>query len=350
LDFDLFDGVIQRAPTGQIVAQLFVADAAGGFFGKAAGVVAEAANLFNEARVDHGFDAGIDAAAEDVLFPLDAEEEGVHGGVGGIPLGLEGGDGCAGEAEDFQRANDAAEVIGMNASGGGGIDGGKFSVKGGGTLLFGAGGQFRTKGFVRTGSFEQAIDECAEIEDGAANDNQSSAFKLGFFQLRAGVGDEAGGGVDVPGIGDIKHEVGGVGPGLGCGLGGADVHAAVNLHGIGGHNGQRGPGAAVFSFTEAVGERFGEVAFAGGGAAEDDDGLVHGWTISQNRYFARGLIEAAPFLYDSWLYITKGREKMARPGDNYQLRWRSKKANKGRKPSKGRVKGWSTKHYPHLYA
>ena len=40
---------------------------------------------------------------------------------------------------------------------------------------------------------------------------------------------------------------------------------------------------------------------------------------------------------------------MARPGDNYKLRWRTKRANKGRKPSKGRVKGWSTKNYPHLY-
>jgi hypothetical protein len=36
---------------------------------------------------------------------------------------------------------------------------------------------------------------------------------------------------------------------------------------------------------------------------------------------------------------------MARRGNNHRLRWRSKKANKGRKPSKGRVKGWSVKHY-----
>jgi hypothetical protein len=36
---------------------------------------------------------------------------------------------------------------------------------------------------------------------------------------------------------------------------------------------------------------------------------------------------------------------MARPGNNHKLRWRSKKANKGRKPSKGRVKGWQVKHY-----
>jgi hypothetical protein len=41
---------------------------------------------------------------------------------------------------------------------------------------------------------------------------------------------------------------------------------------------------------------------------------------------------------------------MARPGTNHRLRWKSKRANKGRKPSKGRVKGWSTKNYPHLYA
>jgi hypothetical protein len=40
---------------------------------------------------------------------------------------------------------------------------------------------------------------------------------------------------------------------------------------------------------------------------------------------------------------------MARPGDNYKLRWKSKKANKGRKPSMGKVKGWSQRNYPHIY-
>jgi hypothetical protein len=62
------------------------------------------------------------------------------------------------------------------------------------------------------------------------------------------------------------------------------------------------------------------------------------------------LIASAGLGYDLRLDLTKGRQKMARPGDNYKLRWRTKRANKGRKPSKGRVKGWSTKHYPHLYA
>jgi hypothetical protein len=42
-------------------------------------------------------------------------------------------------------------------------------------------------------------------------------------------------------------------------------------------------------------------------------------------------------------------EIMARPGTNHRLRWKSKRANKGRKPSKGRIKGWSVKNYPHLY-
>ena len=41
---------------------------------------------------------------------------------------------------------------------------------------------------------------------------------------------------------------------------------------------------------------------------------------------------------------------MARHGTNHPLRWRSKAANKGRKPSKGKLKGWSAKNYPHLYS
>ena len=60
------------------------------------------------------------------------------------------------------------------------------------------------------------------------------------------------------------------------------------------------------------------------------------------------LARAGRVLYDSGLEFPKGRDYMARPSDNYKLKWRSKKANKGRKPSKGRVKGWSTKHYAHL--
>jgi hypothetical protein len=36
---------------------------------------------------------------------------------------------------------------------------------------------------------------------------------------------------------------------------------------------------------------------------------------------------------------------MARPKRNHKLRWASKSANKGRKPSRGRIKGWSVKNY-----
>ena len=53
--------------------------------------------------------------------------------------------------------------------------------------------------------------------------------------------------------------------------------------------------------------------------------------------------------YHAPLAISKGRQTMARPGTNHSLRWRSKRANKGRKPSKGKVKGWGVKNYPHLY-
>jgi hypothetical protein len=36
---------------------------------------------------------------------------------------------------------------------------------------------------------------------------------------------------------------------------------------------------------------------------------------------------------------------MARKKRNHKLRWSSKAANHGRKPSRGRIKGWSAKHY-----
>jgi hypothetical protein len=39
---------------------------------------------------------------------------------------------------------------------------------------------------------------------------------------------------------------------------------------------------------------------------------------------------------------------MARRKRNHKLRWSGKAANHGRKPSRGRIKGWSAKHYSHL--
>jgi hypothetical protein len=65
-------------------------------------------------------------------------------------------------------------------------------------------------------------------------------------------------------------------------------------------------------------------------------------------HFLPPLMETTGFCMIPDSNFRKAGISMARPSDNYKLRWRSKKANKGRKPSKGRVKGWSTKHYAHL--
>ncbi len=62
------------------------------------------------------------------------------------------------------------------------------------------------------------------------------AFRVSRFQQWSGFGDETGGGIGFPGVGDVEHEVGDAGAGGGIRLGGADVHGAVDLHGVDGHD------------------------------------------------------------------------------------------------------------------
>ena len=102
---------------------------------------------------------------------------------------------------------------------------------------------------------------------------------------RAGGGDEAGGGIGFPRVGDVEHLVRELGPCRGAWFGGANIHAAVDLHGVDGHDGW-GSGAAG-GLGEAKGEGFGEVALAGGGAAENDNRFGH---VSTIRGPARGVI------------------------------------------------------------
>ena len=77
----------------------------------------------------------------------------------------------------------------------------------------------------------------------------------------------AGGHVHIPGhrevffrLGHIQHMVGHTLHLLMGGLGGADVHAAVDLHGVGGHH-LAAPG---------LGQRHRQLCLAGGGGAADD--------------------------------------------------------------------------------
>src|SRR5205085_760120 len=104
----------------------------------------------------------------------------------------------------------------------------------GGAFGGGAGVELGAEGVIGAGAFEEAFDQRAEVEDGAGDeDGLGGGLKEGL-----GVGDEAGGGVGFPGVGGVEHEVGDAGAGGGVGLGGADVHAAVDLHGVDGHDGE----------------------------------------------------------------------------------------------------------------
>ena len=47
-------------------------------------------------------------------------------------------------------------------------------------------------------------------------------------------------------------------------------------------------------------------------------------------------------------FLRKAGRHMASRKRNHRLRWNSKKANHGRKCSKGKIKGWTARNYPHL--
>ena len=93
---------------------------------------------------------------------------------------------------------------------------------------------------------------------------------LELVEMGAGFGDEAGGGITFPRFGHVEHEIGNLGARGWRWLGGADVHPAIDLHGI---DGQEGGGAGGGARSEARGEGFREIAFAGGGASENHDGF-----------------------------------------------------------------------------
>ncbi len=104
--------------------------------------------------MDHVFDSGVDASIDRVGFPIQADEDAIAAGVAGVPLLLVMGEGCAGEPENLERTDGAADVVWMDTSGGGGV----------GRLEFGAsfawvhGGEPFTESGVGFGAVEETVE------------------------------------------------------------------------------------------------------------------------------------------------------------------------------------------------
>lgn len=114
---------------------------------------------------------------------------------------------------------------------------------------------------VGRGAFEDAFVPALEVEDGAADGDDRAAAGVNVFDCAVSRIDEPGGAEWLPRIDDVDEVVGKRLPNGGRWLGGADLHAAVDLHRVDAED----LGAEVF------GDGARECAFAGGGAAGDDD-------------------------------------------------------------------------------
>jgi hypothetical protein len=248
--------------------------------GAAGGAVTsdEAFGLFDEAAAEHAGGAVVDALVEAGAGRVEAEVEDAVAGEGVatlLPLDCDGSTAAGAERlacgeGDFDGANDFGDVVGVDGGGGGGVEPGEDAVEVGGAASGGEDAEaFALAGCLGRGG-EEAVDEGPEVEAGAAGDDgEVAAFGdagEGFACLSAVVA----GGAGLVGPGDVDHVVLDEGALVVGGLGGADLHLAVDGYGV----------AADDLAVEGLGEVNGEGGFAaGGGAGEDDEGVRGGFRL-----------------------------------------------------------------------
>lgn len=273
VDLDALDGVVERHAAFDVGEELFVAESFAGLRvgggSEGAGSV-KGSDFIEEAGFHHLFDAGVDARVDEFGGPVqDDEAVGNFGfgirdvGLRSIPLCLVGADGFAGEVEDFEGADGAAFVIGVDALGGVGVDAFEFFAEC--REAFGA--ELISECVIGAGAFEEAVEEGFDVEVGAADDDGGFVAGLnigdGALRFAEPVMDCEGGGIAR--VAEVEEMVGDAlafGDGR---LGGADVHAFIDLKGVGGDE-----FGGLTLRGEGVGKFDGEGGLATGGGAGDD--------------------------------------------------------------------------------
>ena len=173
--------------------------------------------------------------------------------------------GCFAASGDLDGADDLGDVVAVDGCGGGDVEACEDAVEVGWASCRGDLAQAVAEAGLLRWCGEEAVDEGAKVEAGASGDDGevaalSDAAK-GFASLAAVVA----GGAGLIGPGDVDHVVLNEGALFVRGLGGADLHLAVDGYGV----------AADDLAVELLGQPDGEGGFAaGGGAGEDDQRLV----------------------------------------------------------------------------
>ena len=226
----------------------------------------EAFGFGEEAAVEHLRGAAVDAVVELRAGRLKGEAEDAEAGEGVatalLPLGGEGL--LSGEAEG-EGAEELGGVVGVDGLGGAGVEAREQAVEVSGAAAGAEGVEALAEGGSDGWRGKETVEQGAEIEAGAADEERQAAAGGDAVDGLAGVAGPVAGGEGLVGIDEIEAVVGDEGAVFEGGFGGADLHAAEDADGVAGED---------FG-GEALGEAEGEVGLAGGGGAgEDDEGWV----------------------------------------------------------------------------
>ena len=135
----------------------------------------------------------------------------------------------AADPPDFKRAANALGVGGRQPGGGLGVDSGELRVHGGPTDGGGFGLDGRAHAGVGGGHLVQALPQGLEVQHRAAHQNRQAATFMGVCDDFFGVGHKTRCRVGFSGLDDVDQMVGHGLTFSRCGLGRADVQAAINL-------------------------------------------------------------------------------------------------------------------------
>ena len=138
--------------------------------------------------------------------------------------------GAPGETDHLQRPHDAADVGGLDAGRGVGVDLGQLGVEA--SAPPGAAAASSSLGPQRTvlGREGHRVDDGLHVQAGAAHEQGPAPARLDVGDRGAGFGLEAHHRPLLVGVAHVDEVMRDAGPLGGRGLGGADVHAAVHLH------------------------------------------------------------------------------------------------------------------------
>jgi len=251
----------QRVP--EHLEGLPVAEGVEGFDGAVA--IKEGAGFVDEAGGEHLGGAAVEAIIEGLAGRVEADAEkaeageGVAGGRGVQDLGERG----ARSEADLNGADEFGNVVGVDAGGGGGIEALEQAMEPCFAVACEAALEAGAEIGLAGGAGKEAFGEGAEVEASSARDDGEAAAGDDFRESGTGGTAVCAGGEGLIGVADVDEVVGQAGLLGWSGLGGAEVHAAVDGYRVATDD------FAVESLTEGEGE--GGFAAAGGPEQEDNE-------------------------------------------------------------------------------